>query len=93
MGGSHPRQPCHHGPIQALPTFDGGDIDGFGVGTHFTAAATGLLGYRFQLFGHGTIAQAGYRAFWQNYATRTDGSLFRWNVTLHGPIMGLTLRF
>jgi hypothetical protein len=71
----------------------GGDIGGFGVGAHFTAAVTGLLGYRFQMFGRGAIAQAGYRAFWQNYSTRTDGSLFRWDVTLHGPILGLTMRF
>jgi hypothetical protein len=71
----------------------GGDIGGFGVGSHFTAAVMGLLGYRFQMFGHGAIAQAGYRAFWQNYDTRTNGSLFRWDVTLHGPILGLTIRF
>jgi len=71
----------------------GGDIGGFGVGAHFTAAVTGLLGYRFQLFGREAIAQAGYRAFWQNYSTRTDGSLFRWDVTLHGPVLGLTIRF
>jgi hypothetical protein len=71
----------------------GGDIGGFGVGSHFTAAVTGLLGYRSQMFGHGAIAQAGYRAFWQNYSTRPDGSLFRWDVTMHGPILGLTIRF
>ena len=71
----------------------GGDIGGFGVGAHFTAATMGLLGYRFQMFGLETIAQAGYRAFWQNYDTRTDGSLFRWDVTMYGPILGLTIRF
>ena len=49
-----------------------------GVGAHFTAATMGLLGYR---------------AFWQNYETRTDGSLFRWDVTMHGPTLGLTIRF
>jgi hypothetical protein len=73
--------------------FLGGDVGGFGVGSHFTAAATGLLGYRFQMFGRKTLAQAGYRAFWQNYSTREDLSLFRWDVTMHGPILGLTIHF
>jgi hypothetical protein len=53
----------------------------------------GLLGYRFQMFGREAIAHAGYRAFWQNYETRTDGDLFTWDVTMHGPILGLTIRF
>jgi hypothetical protein len=70
-----------------------GPWGGFGVGAHFTATVMGQLGHRFQMFGLGTIAQAGYRAFWQNYSTRTDGSLFRWDVTLHGPVLGLTIRF
>ena len=39
----------------------GGDIGGFGVGSHFTYSVLGLLGYRFQMFGHAAIAHAGYR--------------------------------
>jgi hypothetical protein len=70
-----------------------GDIGGFGVGAHFAASAMGLLGYRFQMFGRDAIAHGGYRAFWQNYQTRTDGDLFTWDVTLHAPILGLTIRF
>src|SRR6267142_1603504 len=31
----------------------GGDIGGFGVGSHFTYSILGLLGYRFQMFGRG----------------------------------------
>jgi hypothetical protein len=78
---------------QRFQVYMGGDLGGFGVGSHFTAAAMGLLGYRFQMWRHEAIAQAGYRSFWQNYSTRTDGSLFRWDVNLHGPILGLTMRF
>jgi hypothetical protein len=68
-------------------------IGGFGVGSHFTYSILGLLGYRFQMFGHAAIAHAGYRTLSQNYATRTDGDLFTWDVTLQGPILGLTIRF
>ena len=71
----------------------GGDIGGFGVGSHFTYSILGLLGYRFQMFGHAAIAHAGYRTLSQNYATRTDGDLFKWDMILHGPILGLTIRF
>ena len=53
----------------------------------------GLLGYRFQMFGHAAIGHAGYRTLSQNYATRTDGDLFRWDMIMHGPILGLTIRF
>ena len=66
---------------------------GFGVGSHFTYSVLGLLGYRFQMFGRAAIAHAGYRALSQNYATRTDGDLFKWDMILHGPILGLTIRF
>jgi hypothetical protein len=71
----------------------GGDLGGFGVGSHFTYSVLGLLGYRFQMFGHAAIAHAGYRTLSQNYATRTDGDLFKWDMIMHGPILGLTIRF
>jgi hypothetical protein len=57
----------------------GGDIGRFGVGSHFTYSVLGLLGYHFQMFGHAAIAHAGYRTLSQNYATRTDGDLFKWD--------------
>ena len=71
----------------------GGDIGGFGVGSHFTYSILGLLGYRFQMFGHAAIAHAGYRTLSQNYDTRNNGDLFRWDMTMHGPILGLTIQF
>ena len=36
---------------------------------------------------------AGARALSHNYDTGTDGDLFRWDVNMHGPILGLTIRF
>src|SRR6266545_570323 len=57
-----------------------GAIDGFGVGSHFTYSVLGLLGYRFQMFGRAAIAHTGYRALSQNYATRTNGDLFKWDI-------------
>jgi hypothetical protein len=36
---------------------------------------------------------AGDRALSHNYDTGTDGDLFRWEVNMHGLILGLTIRF
>jgi hypothetical protein len=66
-----------------------GDIGGFGAGSDFAWQAIGTLGYRFPLFGADATARVGYRALSQDY---TDGT-FRWDMLIHGPLIGLTLRF
>lgn len=65
-----------------------GDIGGFGIGSDFTWQMTALLGYRFPLFGADATAAIGYRILDQNY---DDG--FEWDMTLHGPVLGLGIRF
>lgn len=53
------------------------------------------LGYRTLLFGRETTLRAGYRAIYQNYTADdfTGRNRFRWDVTQHGPAVGLTMRF
>ena len=36
---------------------------------------------------------AGYRALAQDYSTGSGVNSFRWDVTLHGPVLGFTIRF
>lgn len=71
----------------------GADIGGFGVGSDFTWQALGLVSYRFEAFGVRWMASGGYRALYQDYKTGSGNSAFEWDVTLHGPIIGLTAQF
>jgi hypothetical protein len=66
-----------------------GDIGGFGVGSRFAWQAAATLGYRFELFGFDATAIGGYRALAQDYDSRS----LTYDVTLHGPVIGLNLRF
>lgn len=66
-----------------------GGIGGFGVGSEFAWQAIATVGYRFELFGLEATALVGYRALSQNY----ESSRLIWDVTLHGPLVGLNLRF
>ncbi len=70
------------------------DIGGFGAGTDFSAQGQAYLGYRTHIFNQPALLRAGYRALYQNY----DGGdvldhRFKWNVTQHGPVAGISLVF
>jgi hypothetical protein len=72
----------------------GGDIGGFGVGSDFQWMATGLVTYRFGLFGDDNAKfGAGYRAVYQDYSDGSGANKFEWNVTLHGPVFALGIEF
>ena len=70
-----------------------GDIGGFGVGSDFTWHALGMLGYRFELFGAQATALGGYRALYQDFHSGSGANEFRWDVTIHGPILALNFEF
>jgi hypothetical protein len=71
-----------------------GSIGGFGVGSDFAWDAAGLIGYRFGLFGEDNAALfGGYRARYQDYTDGSGDDKFKWDVTLHGPILGLAITF
>jgi hypothetical protein len=71
-----------------------GDVGGFGVGSDFAWDAVGLIGYRFGLFGKdNATAFGGYRARYQDYTDGSGDDKFEWDVTLHGPLLGLAIGF
>ncbi len=65
-----------------------GDVGGFSVGSDFSWNALGIFGYRFTEDITGLL---GYRALYVDYKAGT--SSVRYNMTVHGPIMGLSLSF
>jgi hypothetical protein len=72
----------------------GGDIGGFGVGSDFQWMATGLIRYRFGLFGDDDAQfGAGYRALHQDYSDGSGANKFEWDVTLHGPVFTVGIEF
>lgn len=70
-----------------------GDVGGFGVGSEFAWSVTGLLGYKWQ---SGTVEWAilaGYKALSQDYTSGSGLQRFRWDTTMHGPVLGFSVRF
>ena len=71
-----------------------GDMGGVAFGSDFAWSASGLIGYQFSLFGEDNARVfAGYRALSQDYKDGSGDDKFEWDVTLHGPILGLGIRF
>jgi hypothetical protein len=70
-----------------------GDIGGFGVGSDFAWSALGLLGYRWQGAGLEWAILGGYKALSQDYTSDSGARRFQWDTTMHGPILGLSIRF
>ena len=74
-------------------SLDGG-VGGFGVGSDFAWHACGVIGYRFSLFGKNNArVVAGYRALSMDYTNGSGNKKFEWDVTMHGPIIGLVIQF
>jgi hypothetical protein len=66
-----------------------GDIGGGLGGSRFAWHVASTIGYRFELFGIESAALVGYRALYQDF----HSSKLVWDVTMHGPLIGLNLRF
>lgn len=65
------------------------NVGGFGAGSDLAWNAQAFVGYRTSLFGQPLTLALGYRALHQDY----DHKDFRWDVTMHGPVLGAVLRF
>jgi hypothetical protein len=53
-----------------------------------------LIGYQFNFFGEDNARVfAGYRALYQDYTDSSGTDKFQWDMTLHGPILGLAITF
>ncbi len=71
-----------------------GSVGGFGVGSDFAWQAFGVLGYRVSLFGKDNAKVfGGYRAISQDYTDGSGDNKFEWDVTLHGPVLGVGFDF
>ena len=69
------------------------DIGGFGVESDLTWSATAVFGYDFELFGIPATVMAGYRAISWDYSEGSGEEEFVFDMTQHGPILGMSLRF
>jgi hypothetical protein len=67
-----------------------GDVGGFGVASDFTWQARALLGYKIN--DHARIF-GGYRWMGWDYEDGSGADKFEWDVTLEGPIFGLSWDF
>ena len=70
-----------------------GDVGGFGVGSDFAWQILGLFGYKWQASGVEWAVVAGYRALGQDYTAGSGPTRFRWDVVMHGPVLGFTVGF
>ena len=71
-----------------------GDVGGISTSDQYSAEAFGLAGYRFGLFGENNAnLLAGYRVLKQKYENGDGRSRFDWDMTIHGPIVGLKITF
>jgi hypothetical protein len=70
-----------------------GDVGGFGVGSDLALQGVAMVGYEFAMFGRDAIVFGGYRALYQDYVEGAGAQAFAWDMTLHGPVLGLNVRF
>lgn len=66
-----------------------GDVGGFGAASDFAWSATALVGYDFRLFDLPATVYGGYRGVGADF----EEGRFGWDAVVHGPILGLTVRF
>jgi hypothetical protein len=67
-----------------------GDVGGFGVGSQFTWQALGVYAYEFSAGPTSWSAVLGYRAIGVNYSAGGSNSI---DLTLHGPVLGVSAKF
>lgn len=71
-----------------------GDVGGISTSDQYSAEAWGLVGYRFGLVGENNANFfAGYRVLKQKYEDGSGRDRFDWDMTIHGPIVGLKIAF
>jgi hypothetical protein len=82
---------------QLAPTWNfvlSGDVGGFGVGSKFSWQALALLEHEIYRSKTATwSAMLGYKALSVDYSRGSGLSLYEFDMTMHGPIFGLTARF
>jgi hypothetical protein len=66
-----------------------GDVGGGVGGSRFAWQTSATLGYRFEMFGLESTAILGYRALSEDF----HSAKLVYDVVMHGPVVGLNLRF
>ncbi|MFD1199428.1 hypothetical protein ACFQ3K_14055 [Brucella gallinifaecis] len=69
------------------------DIGGFGAGTKLSANGQAYLGYRTKTFDLPTIWRVGYRVLYQDFNDNEGREKFKYDVTQHGPVIGVSIIF
>jgi len=69
------------------------DIGGFGAGSKFSWQFYGAYNYDFQVSGMNLTGLVGYRALGVNFAKYVDGRENGINAVIHGPVMGVGMKF
>jgi hypothetical protein len=67
-----------------------GDVGGFDVGSQFTYNAIGLVGYNISRV---VSLWLGYRVLGVDYQSGSGFSKFKFDMTMYGPITGISFRF
>jgi hypothetical protein len=71
-----------------------GDVGGFGVGSKFSWQAIAALNYEFlNRGGVSWSGMIGYKALSVDYSQGSGLSQYEFDMTMHGPIFGVTARF
>lgn len=71
-----------------------GDIGGFGAGSKFSWQALALLNYEFAKQGNiSWNAMLGYKALYVDYEQGSGLTQYKYDMTMHGSIFGITARF
>lgn len=71
-----------------------GDVGGFGVGSKFSWQALATLNYDFYVRKDVTWSGLiGYKALYVDYSRGSNLTLYEYDMTMHGPIFGITARF
>ena len=82
---------------QFAPTWNfvlSGDVGGFGVGSKFSWQALALLEHEIYRSKTATwSAMLGYKALNVDYSQGSGNTLYTFDMTIHGPIFGVTARF
>jgi hypothetical protein len=69
------------------------DVGGFGLQSTFEWQAVGVYSYAWQFTGYQLAAVIGYRALGVDYSRSSGIASSGANVVLHGPLLGLSIRF
>ena len=84
----------HHQFAPGLNFVASGDVGGFGVGSKFSWQALAALNYDFCVRNNVTWSgMLGYKALFVDYSQGSGLTHYEYDVTMHGPIIGVTARW